>query len=428
MAAQGMHSLFAETRFVLAYETFGIYDTGRGESEAVSGTAMKTDEIYLDNAATTRVHPEVFEAMRPYFCDAYANAATLYAPGVQAGRALEEARAAVASLIGASDPAEIVFTSGATESINWAIRSVLEGTGGKPHAVTSAIEHHAVLHPLEWLAKEGRIDLTVLPADETGLVSPDALREALRPETALVSIMHANNEIGTVEPVAELAALAREAGALFHADICQTVGKIPLDVQALGADLASLSAHKFHGPKGVGALYIRKGVRLPPLLRGGGQEKNRRAGTSNVPGIVGLRKAAELAAAKMEAEGPRQRDLVERLWAGLSDALPKIRRNGHPDKRIPGLLSVCVEGAEGEAILLRMDMYGIRVSSGSACTTGSLDPSHVLLAIGLPAEIAHGSVRFSMSAETTEADVDRVLETMPKVVEGLRAMSPTWKG
>ena len=384
--------------------------------------------IYLDNAATTRVAPEVQAAMEPFFCTHFGNAASKYYNlGRQALAAVETGRAQLADLLGAERPEEVAITSCATESNNWVLLGTLL-TSKKKHVITSAIEHHAVLEPLEYLAEHHGVETTLLPVDATGLVSPEALREALREDTALVSIMHANNEVAALEPIRELAEIAHEKGILFHTDACQTVGKIPFTVQDLGVDLLSLSAHKFHGPKGIGALYIKRGTRLAPLLRGGGQEKRRRAGTSNVASIVGMGKAAELAGKRLAAGEDQARALVEHLWQGLQNAIPEIRRNGPPDQRIPTILSVCVTGAEGEAVLGYLDMYGISISSGSACTSGSLDPSHVLLALGLPHEVAHGSLRFSLSHETTEAEIDRVIEVVPQVVQRVRDMSPTWNG
>lgn len=389
---------------------------------------MDTSPIYLDNAATTRLDPVVFDAMKGFFCEHFGNAASkYYREGRHALDAVETARGHVAALLGAGDPSEVIFTSCASESNNWVINSILR-EGDRKHVITSAVEHHAVLEPIEFLEKHHGIEATILPVDELGRVNPDDLRDAIRDDTGLVSIMHANNEIGTIQPIRELAAIARGNDIPFHTDACQTVGKIPTTVESLGVDFLSLSAHKFHGPKGVGALYVRKGQRLQPFIRGGGQERGRRAGTTNVPGVVGLGKAAELAQQRMAGEDARARKLVESLWKRLSEAIPKIRRNGDPDSRIPNLLNICVSGIEGEAMLLRLDMNGIMVSSGSACTSGSLDPSHVLLAIGLPAEIAHGSVRFSLSHETQESDIDRVCSVLPGIVEQLRAMSPTWEG
>lgn len=381
--------------------------------------------IYMDNAATTRVDPRVFETMTPYFCEKYGNAASQYYElGRQARAALDHSREQLAALLGAT-PAEIFFTAGATESDNWIIQATALA-GKKKHIVTSAIEHHAVLEPLEWLKKNGYCDFTILPVDSVGRVDPDDLKKAVREDTGLVTIMHANNEIGTMQPISELAAITKQAGAVFHTDATQSVGKIAVDVDKLGVDSLSLSAHKFHGPKGIGALYLRKGTRLAPMVHGGGQENNRRAGTSNVAGAVGMGRAAELASEYI-ADGPRQAALVEKMWTDLSGAIKKIRRNGDTKDRIPNILSVCVEGAEGEAILGYLDMYGLQVSSGSACTSGSLDPSHVLLACGVPVELAHGSIRMSLSHETTDGDADLLVKSMPEVVARLRAMSVTWK-
>ncbi len=382
--------------------------------------------IYLDNAATTRTDPRVLDAMLPYFTERYGNAASQYYElGRQARAALDASREQVAKLLGA-DPDEIYFTGGATESDNWVIQGAVFG-GKKKHVVSTAIEHHAVLEPLEWLKKNGYGDYTLLPVDREGRVNPDDLKAAIRPDTGLVTIMHSNNEIGTVQDIPALAAIAKEHGALFHTDATQSVGKVGVDVHELGIDCLSLSAHKFHGPKGIGALYLRKGARLAAFIHGGGQERNRRAGTSNVAGAVGMGKAAELCG-EFIADSPRQEKLVEEIWTGLSGAIPKIHRNGSRTHRIPNLLSVCVEGAEGEAILGYLDMSGLQVSSGSACTSGSLDPSHVLLACGVPVELAHGSIRISLSHETTREDVDVLLQAMPAAVERLRLMSVTWKG
>ncbi len=387
---------------------------------------QENSPIYLDNAATTRTDPRVLEQMLPYFSEKYGNSASQYYElGRQAGTALEQGRGQLAKLLGAA-PDEIYFTAGATESNNWAIQGSVLG-GKKKHVITSAIEHHATSAPLEWLKKNGYGDFTVLPVDKTGKVNPDDLKKALRPDTGLVTIMHANNEIGTLQDIPALAEITRANGSLFHTDATQSVGKIAVKVDELKVDLLSLSGHKFHGPKGIGAMYLRKGSRLASILHGGGQEKNRRAGTSNVPGGVGMGAAAEYALEYL-ADAPRQGRMVEELWAGLEKAIPKIRRNGHPTDRIPNLLSVCVEGAEGEAVLGYLDMYGIQVSSGSACTSGSLEPSHVLLACGVPVELAHGSIRISLSHFTTSADVATLLKSMPEVVARVRSMSVTWKG
>lgn len=400
-------------------------------------------QIYLDNAATTRTAPEVVDAMLPFLREQYGNpSAKYYGLGQTARAAVQKARQQVGRLLGVEisdnpdDPFEIYFTSCGTESDNWALKGAVM-CKEKKHIITTAIEHHAILETAEMLEKslgcnvcsrQNACSVTVLPVDRHGLVNPADLQAALRDDTAIVSVMHANNEIGTIEPIAELAAITRKHGALFHTDAVQTVGKIPVSVKELGVDMLSLSAHKFHGPKGVGALYLRKGTRLDPFLNGGGQERARRAGTYNVAAIVGMGVAAELAMKGMEEEGKREFALVEKLWQGLSSRIPKIERNGHPEQRLPGTLNVRLEGAEGEAVLMRMDMCGVQVSSGSACSTGDIKPSHVLLAIGVKQEEAHGSIRFSLSRETTEADIGYVVETMPKQVDLIRQMSVTWKG
>ncbi len=389
---------------------------------------MNASEIaYFDNAATTRTDPEVAKAMLPYFSEKYGNAASQYYElGRQARAALDDSRAKLAKFIGAANE-EIYFTSGATESDNWVLMSTVLA-GGKKHIVTSAIEHHAILEPLEFIKKNKLGDYTLVQVDSKGRVDPADVKKAIRPDTGLVSIMHANNEIGTMQPVKEIAAVCQAAGVPFHSDACQSVGKIAIDVKDLEVDMLSMSAHKFHGPKGVGAMYIRKGVRLAPFVSGGSQENRRRAGTSNVAGAVGMAKAAELAEERYIADSPRQAKLVEEIWKNLNANIPKIQRNGDPKVRIPNMLSVCVEGAEGEAILGYLDMFGIQVSSGSACTSGSLEPSHVLLACGVPVEKAHGSIRISLSHETSEEDAAKLWEAMPKAVERLREMSVTWKG
>lgn len=386
--------------------------------------------IYLDNAATTKPSPEVLEAMRPYLTEEYGNPATMYSLGSSAKKAVDDAREKVAALIGAKSPEEIYFTAGGTESDNWALCATIM-CSDKKHLVTSKIEHHAVLETCEFLETIGcGGESTFLDVDETGLVSVESLKAALKENTGIVSIMHANNEIGTIEPVKELAEVANEKGVIFHTDAVQTTGKIPVNVEELGVSMLSLSGHKFHGPKGVGALYIKKGVKLKPFIHGGGQERGKRAGTTNVPAIVGMGVAAEHAMAYVNSEEDpkRLKDLTEKLWSGLKGAIPEIRRNGNPEKSIAGTLNITITGIEGEAMLLMLDMQGICVSSGSACTTGSLDPSHVLLAIGLPAEVAHGSLRFSMSKYTTEEEILRVIKTLPPIVERLREMSPTWEG
>ena len=381
--------------------------------------------IYMDHAATTPMDERVWRAMEPYCCEYYGNPATLYSLGRKSSEAVERARGQLAQLLGAR-PEEVYFTSGGTESDNWAIKGVAYASEKKGrHLVTTQIEHHAVLEPCHFLEKRGW-EVTTLPVDGCGLVDPEAVRRALRDDTVLVSVMHANNEIGTVEPIAEIGRILRERGIPFHSDAVQTVGKVPVDVDELNVDLLSLSAHKFYGPKGVGALYVRRGVRLEPFLHGGGQERGKRSSTHNVPGIVGLGAAAELAAGEMGAEETELRRLAWLLWEGLRERISGIRLNGHPDRRLPGNVNVCVEGAEGEAMLLCLDNNGVCVSSGSACTTGSLEPSHVLLAIGVPAEVAHGSLRFTLGKATTVGHVEHVLEVLPGIVARLREMNPLY--
>jgi cysteine desulfurase len=383
------------------------------------------NHIYMDHAATTPVDPEVFEAMEPWLRGQFGNPSTLYALGGQAAQAMEEARERIASHLGAQ-PDEVFFTAGGTESDNWALKGVADAQGSKGrHIVTSTIEHHAILEPLEYLEKRG-YEVTRVPVNSYGQVDPEEVRRALRADTILVSVMHANNEVGTIQPLAEIGALSREAGVPLHTDAVQTVGKIPVDVNALNVDMLSLSAHKLYGPKGVGAMYIRKRVRVTPLLHGGGQERRRRAGTHNVAGIIGLAKAMDLAVARMEEEGRRERALRDRLWEGIQERIPDVALNGHPSHKLAGLLNFRVEGIEGEAMILCLDMNWISVSSGSACTTGSLEPSHVLLAMGIPAELAHGSLRISLGRSNTDLDIDFFLDVFPPIVARLREMSPVY--
>jgi cysteine desulfurase len=382
--------------------------------------------IYMDYAATTPTHPDVVEAMRPYFTDAFGNPSSIYSYGQEARGAVGDARESVAGLIGARSE-EVVFTSGGTEADNFAIKGVLHAArDGLNHVVTSAIEHHAVIETCSFLERHG-YRVTLLPVDATGLVDPADLKTAITPETAIVSIMHANNEIGTIEPIAELAAIAKEAGVCFHTDAVQTVGQIPVNVDDLGVDLLSMSAHKLYGPKGVGALFIRKGTRMSALLRGGGQERNRRGGTENVPGIVGFGKAAEMASSGMIAEADRQRALRDRLTAAILAEVEDSRLNGHPTQRLPNNVNISIAYIEGESMLLNLDLEGICASTGSACSSASLEASHVLLAIGLAHEQAHSSLRFTVGKWNTEADVDRILEVLPPIVTKLRAMSPLLK-
>ena len=383
------------------------------------------ERIYLDHAGTTPVHPKVIAAMQPYFRERFGNPASLHSFGQEAAQGAIEARDSLAKLLGASSAEEIVFTSGGTESDNTAITgTVFARRKQGNHIITSKIEHHAVLHTCQFLEKQGLAQVTYLPVDSTGLVDPAEVKAALTDQTILVSIMHANNEIGTLQPIVEIGAICRERGVYFHTDAVQTVGHLPIKVQQMNLDLLSLSAHKFYGPKGVGALYVRKGVRVSPLLHGGGQENGRRSSTLNVSGIVGLGEAARQAMVEMEGEAKRQAELRDALLAGLEGAIPDLIRTGHPTRRLPNNASVCIRYVEGESMLLNLDLQGIAASSGSACTSGSLEASHVLLAVGISHELAHGSLRFSFGRDNQPSDVQRVLEVLPPVVERLRAMSP----
>lgn len=384
-----------------------------------------TKFVYADNAATTAVSKEVLDEMMPYFGDKYGNPSSIYSKGREAKEALDAARKKVADAIGA-DEQEIFFTSGGSEADNWAIRGIAQSNIKKGrHLITTKFEHHAVLHTMKALEKEG-FEVTYLDVNSNGIVKPSDLEAAIRPDTTLVSIMYANNEIGTIQPIPELAKICADKGVIFHTDAVQAVGHVKINVKEQHIDLLSLSAHKFHGPKGVGALYIRKGLRFPNLIEGGAQEKNRRAGTENVPGIVGLGKAIELAVSSIDENAAKVSKLRDRLIDGILK-LPYTRLNGDRVKRLPGNVNISVEGIEGESLLLLLDMNGICASSGSACTSGSLDPSHVLLAIGLKHEVAHGSVRFSLSELNTDEDVDYILEKFPQIVDRLRAMSPVWE-
>jgi cysteine desulfurase len=379
--------------------------------------------IYLDHAATTPTRPEVVKAMLPFFTDAFGNPSSIYSYGQEAKGAVEEARTKVAELIGARSE-EIVFTSGGTEADNFALKGIAYANEHKGnHIITTPIEHHAVLEACKFLEKKG-FQITYLPVDKYGLVDPDDVRKAITNKTILISVMHANNEVGTMEPVEEIGEIAREAGVYFHSDAVQTVGHIPVNVDRLKVDLLTISAHKLYGPKGVGALYVRKGTKLVPLMHGGEHEKRRRAGTENVPGIVGLGKAAELAGQEIGKEAERLAYLRDKLIKGLGEKIDHIHLNGHPTKRLPNNVNVSVDFVEGESMLLNLDLEGICASTGSACSSASLEPSHVLLALGLPHEQAHGSLRFTLGRENTEADVERVLEVLPAIVAKLRAMSP----
>jgi len=382
--------------------------------------------IYLDHAATTPMRHEVVEAMLPFLRERFGNPSTLYSYGQEAKKAIDGAREKVAQVMNANS-SEIVFTSGGTESDNFAISGVAWANQKRGnHIITSSIEHHAVLNICKFLERRG-FEVTYLPVDNHGLVSPDDVKKAVRKDTILISIMHANNEIGTIEPVEEIGKIAKEEGIYFHTDGVQTFGHIPIDVNMLNVDLLSASAHKLYGPKGVGCLYIRKGVRIVPFLYGGAQENKRRASTENVAGIVGFGKAAELAIKEMEEEGNRLIPLRDRLIKEILEKISFTRLNGHPTKRLPGNVNVCIEFVEGESMILQLDINGICASSGSACTSSIIEPSHVLLAIGIPPAVAQGSLRFTLGRDNTNEDIDYLLEILPTVVERLRAMSPLYQ-
>ncbi len=383
--------------------------------------------IYADNAATTRMSQTAIRAMLPYMDQIYGNPSSLHSVGQAAMEALTDARNRVAKALGAANAREITFTSGGSEADNQAIRSAaLWGKRkGKTHIISTAFEHHAVLHTLKKLEKEG-FTVSYLDVHENGLVTPEQVEAAITPETCLVTIMYANNEIGTIQPIREIGAVCRKAGVLFHTDAVQAVGHIPVNVQEDNIDLLSLSAHKFHGPKGVGVLYAKRGVILSNLIEGGAQERGKRAGTENLPGIMGMTAALEEAVAELPETMPKMAALRDRLIAGLAE-IPHGAVNGDLEHRLPGNVSFCFEGIEGESLLLLLDDKGVCASSGSACTSGSLDPSHVLLAIGRPHEVAHGSLRLTLDRDTTEEDVDYIIRAVKDVVEQLRNMSPVWR-
>lgn len=384
------------------------------------------EKIYLDHSATTQTDPEVAKVMCDFMVNHFGNPASVHSFGREAKKHLEDARERVARCIGA-EPSEIIFTSGGTEADNLAIRGAAYANRKKGnHIITSTIEHHAVLDTCKSLEKEG-FKVTYIPVDEHGLVNVADVEKAITDETILITIMHANNEIGTIQPIKEIGALARERGILFHSDTVQTVGKIPVNVDELNLDMLSVSAHKFYGPKGVGCLYMRKGARVLPITFGGSQERNKRPGTVNVPGIVGFALAMEKAVNSLDEQIPYQTRLRDKLIKGIMERVEHVRLNGHPTKRLPNNVNMSFEFIEGESLLLSLDMKGIAASSGSACTSGSLDPSHVLLAIGLPHEIAHGSVRMTLGKDNTEEQIDYVLEVLPEIVDRLRAMSPLYQ-
>ena len=383
--------------------------------------------IYMDNAATTSTSRAALDAMIPVLEREYGNPSSLHQLGQQAADLLADARKRVAACIGAQ-PDEIYFTSGGTESDNWAITQLAQAGAakGKKHIISTAFEHHAVLHTLKRLEKEG-FEVTLLDVHQDGIVRVDELKAAIRPDTCLVTVMYANNEIGTIQPIAEIGAVCREQGIPFHTDAVQAVGHLPINVTKENIDLMSMSAHKFHGPKGIGALYCRRGIRLTNFIEGGAQERNRRGGTENLPAICGMAAALEDACTGMEERSKTVSAMRDRIIDQIVQHIPYVRVNGDREKRLPGNVNICFEGIEGESLLLRLDLEGICASSGSACTSGSLDPSHVLLAIGLPKEIAHGSLRLTLDEENTEEDVQHLLEVLPGIVSGLREMSPVWE-
>lgn len=384
------------------------------------------ERIYLDYAATTPTDPGVIKAMEPYLFDKFGNPSSIHSFGQEAKGAIEEARAKLAAFLGAG-PDEIIFTSGGTESNNSAVEGVAYAQEKKGnHIVTTAIEHHAVIEPCKFLEKRG-FKVTYVGVDKYGLVAPSDIKKAITDKTILVSVMHANNEIGTIEPVAEIGKITRDKGIPFHIDAVQTVGHIPVNVDDLNVDLLSLSAHKFYGPKGVGALYVRKGTRIERFLHGGDQEKGKRASTHNTPGIVGLGSAIELCRDKMEGEAGFQQRLRDKLIKEIPARIPEVYLNGHPTQRLPNNVNFSIKYIEGESILLNLDMLGIAASTGSACTSTSLEPSHVLLAIGLSHEIAHGSLRLTLGRWTKEEDIDSLLEHLPGIVQKLRSMSPLYE-
>ncbi len=387
---------------------------------------MSRRAIYMDHAATTYTKKEVLEEMLPFFSEHFGNPSSIHKFGRDVRKYVDTAREKVAKALGAL-PEEIYFTAGGSEADNWAVKGTAYANKSKGnHIITTQIEHHALLHTCEYLEKEG-FEVTYLPVDEYGLVSVEDVKNAITDKTILISIMYANNEIGTIEPIAEIGKLARERGIYFHTDAVQAVGSVKIDVKEQNIDMLSLSAHKFYGPKGIGVLYVRKGVKLLSFIHGGAQERGRRAGTENTPGIIGLAKAIELATENLEEHSSRITALRDKLIKGIMEKVPYTRLNGHPVKRLPGNVSFCFQYIEGESLLLNLDMKGIAGSSGSACTSGSLDPSHVLLAIGLPHEIAHGSLRLSLGDVNTEEDVDYVLEVLPEIVDRLRQMSPLYE-
>lgn len=382
--------------------------------------------IYLDNAATTQVYPEVLKAMEPYFTEYYGNPSSIYSFAGESKKAVDGARQTIADFLHAT-PEEIYFTGGGSESDNWALKATAEAYKSKgKHIITSKIEHHAILHTCEYLEKQG-FEVTYLDVDENGLVHPEEVEKAIRPDTILISVMFANNEIGTIEPIAEIGKIAKEHGVLFHTDAVQAFGHVPIDVEEMNIDMLSASGHKINGPKGIGLMYIRKGLKLGSFIHGGAQERHRRAGTHNVPGIVGFAKAVELASAHLEERIKYETELRDYYIHRVETEIPYAKLNGDRTSRLPNNTNFCFRFIEGESMLILLDQKGICASSGSACTSGSLDPSHVLLAIGLPHEIAHGSLRVTLSEKTTKEEIDYTVDELKKIIERLRSMSPLYE-
>ena len=384
-------------------------------------------KVYADNAATTRLSKTSLEAMKPYLTDTFGNASSLYEIGQQAHKGVKAARKTIAEVINAL-PEELYFTSGGSEADNWAIKGVAEmmAKKGKKHIITTAFEHHAVLHTVKRLEEMFGCEITYLPVYENGIVKPEDVEKAIRDDTALVTVMYANNEIGTIQPISEIGAICRKKGVIFHTDAVQAVGHLPIDVKAQNIDMLSMSSHKFHGPKGIGALYIRKGIRIPNLIEGGAQESGKRAGTEAVYAMAGMAAALKEASENLESNMEKMTALRNRLIDGLLK-IESSRLNGDRENRLPGNVNISFEGVEGESLLLYLDMKGISASSGSACTSGSLDPSHVLLAIGLKHEVAHGSLRLSLCEDNTREEIDYIIECVPEIIERLRSMSPLWE-
>lgn len=382
--------------------------------------------IYMDNAATTQTYPEVVEAMTPYFTEYYGNPSSIYSFAGESKKAVEDARKTIADFIGAK-PEEIYFTGGGSESDNWALKATAEAYESKgKHIITSSIEHHAILHTCEYLERKG-YEITYLDVDEYGTVNPEDVEKAIRPDTILISVMTANNEIGTIEPIKEIGKIAKKHGVLFHTDAVQALGHIPINVDDMNIDMLSASGHKINGPKGIGIMYIRKGVKIGSFIHGGAQERKRRAGTHNVPGIVGIGKAVELAAKNMESRMEKETKLRNHLIERVLAEIPYSRLNGHRENRLPNNANFCFRFIEGESMLILLDQNGVCGSSGSACTSGSLDPSHVLLAIGLPHEIAHGSLRLTISEKNTMEEIDYTVDKLKEIIERLRSMSPLYE-